>query len=446
MISAATASPGMMKMNKLTIVGGGLAGSEAAWQAAQRGWQVELWEMRPNATTPAHNSDCLAELVCSNSLGSKEQLTASGVLQQELRQLGSLVLECAEKTQVPAGSALAVDREKFAALVTEKIINHPNIILVRKRVDQIPPGPAIIATGPLTDASLAHALEKLTGRGFLYFYDAAAPIIDGETIDYSIVFAASRYGKGQADYLNCPFTEEEYREFWHQLSAAKQVALRHFEKDIYYEACLPVEELARRGYLTLAFGPLRPVGLQDPRTDTEPFAVVQLRKEDVHGNLLGIVGFQTNLTWPEQKRVFRLIPGLAKAEFARYGVMHRNTYVDGPKIFSGNYRVKDRPGLYIAGQLSGVEGYLESTCSGLVAALDLHATSQGRELDMPEGTISAALARYVATPNRNFQPMNANFGLLPAVAGSTKRERRAEQARAALEKMLRFTKNPGENC
>lgn len=430
-----------MTVNKVTVVGGGLAGSEAAWQLARRNWQVDLWEMRPETTTPAHSTEQLAELVCSNSLGSRDQVTASGLLQEELRLLGSLVLECAGQSRVPAGAALAVNREDFSRLVTERIAAHPNINLIRGRVSNIPPEPAIIATGPLTDSVLAQVLEELTGRGFLYFYDAAAPIIYGETVNSSIVFAASRYGKGEADYLNCPFSEEEYHLFWQQLSDAKQVALRAFEKNLYYEACLPVEELARRGYRTLAFGPLRPVGLVDPRCGSEPFAVAQLRKEDVRGELLGMVGFQTNLTWPEQRRVFRLIPGLESAEFARYGVMHRNTYVDGPKIFADNYRVKSRPGLYIAGQLAGVEGYLESVCSGLVAALDLHAREQGHALELPGDTISAALARYVATSNRNFQPMNANFGLLPPAGGKNKKERRTEQARKAQEEMFRFAKN-----
>lgn len=425
-------------MAKVVIVGGGLAGSEAAWQLAKRGWQVDLWEMRPETTTPAHHTALLAELVCSNSLGSLVPETAAGQLKFELEQLDSLILNCAKQCRVAAGSALAVDRQQFAQLVTSTVANHPNITLVRARMDSLPPPPAIIATGPLTADNLAEALSQVVGQTMLSFYDAAAPIVYADSIDYSVVYRASRYGKGGADYLNCPLNEEAYNRFHQALVSARGVERKSFEGKQFFEHCLPIEEIARRGYKTLAFGPLRPVGLEDPRTGKRPLAVVQLRQEDSCGNLYNMVGFQTNLLWPEQKRVFRLVPGLEKAEFARFGVMHRNTYVNSPQVLTGNCRIKNSPGLYIAGQLAGVEGYLESVASGLAAALDLWASEQGQTVMFPPETIIGGLIQHLQNTNPNFQPMNANFGLLPPVDGKDRRARRQLLVERARHRIISF--------
>ncbi|MGI6364564.1 MAG: methylenetetrahydrofolate--tRNA-(uracil(54)-C(5))-methyltransferase (FADH(2)-oxidizing) TrmFO [Bacillota bacterium] len=427
-------------MNKITIIGAGLAGCEAAWQLAERGYKVVLAEMRPSTMTPAHKGGELAELVCSNSLGALNPDSPGGLLKGELQILGSLVIQCALMSRVPAGGALAVDRVRFSRLVTEKISSHPGITLCRERWTDFPPAPGIIATGPLTDAALAQAIRAKLGEEMLFFYDAASPIVDADTIDRGKVFAGSRYGKGGEDYLNCPMNYEEYQRFFNALVEAETVVLKDFEEE-YFEHCLPVEELARRGPKTLTFGPLKPVGLTDPRTGSRPHAVVQLRREDVPGSLYNLVGFQTNLTWGEQKRVFRLIPGLERAEFVRYGVMHRNTYVNGPKVLDKNFRLKQFPGLYIAGQLAGVEGYVESTASGLIAALDLWSQLEGRSADFPPETLMGCLSAYVTRPNPDFQPMNANFGLLPPVEGKSKKERRHNYAKRSLEKMKVFAKN-----
>jgi len=428
-------------VNKVTVVGGGLAGCEAAWQLANRGCKVVLVEMRPLQMTPAHKSGDLAELVCSNSLGALNPDSPGGLLKAELRELGSLILECADETKVPAGGALAVDRSLFAQAVTRKISQHPNIEIRREQCAEFPPAPAIIATGPLSDAKLANLIRTKLGEDMLFFYDAASPIVDADSIDFTKVFQASRYGKGGDDYLNCPMNFEEYQHFYNALVEAETVVLKDFEGDIYFEHCLPVEVIAKRGPKTLTFGPLKPVGLADPRSGEQPYAVVQLRREDANGHLYNLVGFQTNLTWGEQKRVFRLIPGLEKAEFFRYGVMHRNTFINAPLVLAKNFRLKAFPGLYIAGQLAGVEGYLESTGSGLVAALDLWANMTGKNIDIPVETLLGSLSDYVTRPNRNFQPMNANFGLLPPVPGRSKQERRRAMAERGKKKMLLFAKD-----
>ncbi|MTI94445.1 MAG: methylenetetrahydrofolate--tRNA-(uracil(54)-C(5))-methyltransferase (FADH(2)-oxidizing) TrmFO [Firmicutes bacterium] len=431
-----------MNLETIKVIGAGLAGCEAAWQLAERGCKVELYEMRPGTMTPAHKTAAMAELVCSNSLGASNIDTASGLLKFELQQLGSLILQCAEAAMVPAGGALAVDRSQFSRLVSERIENHPNITVVSEVVTEVPKPPAIIATGPLTDDRFAQQLTQLLGTEMLAFYDAAAPIVYAESVDFSKAFWGARYGKGGDDYLNCPLTEDQYQAFYEQLVNARQVELHDFERR-FFEHCLPVEEMARRGYQTLTFGPLKPVGLTDPASGEKPYAVVQLRKEDVHGQLLNMVGFQTNLLWPEQKRVFRMIPALREAEFARLGVMHRNSYVNAPKVLAKNYELRRHPGLYIAGQLSGVEGYVESVSSGLVAALDLAAKINGRsEINLPPETLVGSLTQFITTVNKNFQPMNANFGLLPPVdKRGGKRERRKAAAHRARENIFLFAKN-----
>lgn len=424
------------------MIGGGLAGCEAAWQLANRGLTVNLIEMRPVKMTPAHKGGDLAELVCSNSLGALNQDSAGGLLKNELRTLNSVIIKCAETAQVPAGGALAVDRREFSRLVTKVISDHPRIHLHRKTYVHFPAAPAIIATGPLTDDGLASLLREKLGEDMLFFYDAASPIVEADSIDYERVFPASRYGKGGDDYLNCPMTIEEYHVFYTSLVEANVAALKDFEGDMYFEHCLPIEVIAKRGPKTLTFGPLKPVGLIDPRTGRQPYAVVQLRREDIHGHLYNLVGFQTNLTWGEQKRVFQMIPGLENAVFARYGVMHRNTFINAPKLLKKNFMLRDFPGLYIAGQLSGVEGYVESAASGLIAALDLWGDLSGREIEFPIETLLGSLSTYVSRTNSNFQPMNANFGLLPPVSGKMgKKERRIEMAKRAEEKILVFTKD-----
>jgi len=431
----------------IVVVGGGLAGSEAAWQAAQRGLRVTLYEMRPLETTPAHVGEQLAELVCSNSLGSNLVDRAPGLLKEELRRLGSLVIACADATAVPAGGALAVDREGFSRLVTQRIENHPRIELRREQVLAIPGnGPVILATGPLTSPILAQAIGALTGTEHLYFYDAMAPIVAAESIDMSICFRASRYdrGQGEGDYLNCPMTQEEYRRFVAELLAAEMIPLRAFEREDprFFEACLPVEELASRGEKALAFGPLKPVGLTDPRTGRRPHAVVQLRQDNQAATLYNMVGFQTNLRWGEQERVFRLIPGLEQAEFVRYGQMHRNTFINAPRYLWPTMQFRGRDDLFFAGQITGTEGYIGSVASGLVAGLNAARLADGgpdggaESLAFPPVTMIGALCRYVAAADpENFQPMKANFGLLPPLEPPVrnKRQRYGAYARRALE-------------
>ncbi|MBC7223720.1 MAG: FADH(2)-oxidizing methylenetetrahydrofolate--tRNA-(uracil(54)-C(5))-methyltransferase TrmFO [Anaerolineae bacterium] len=421
------------------VVGGGLAGSEAAWQAAEQGAQVVLYEMRPRKMTPAHRTDLLAELVCSNSLGSDLPDRALGLLKAELRLLGSVVLRCADRTAVPAGSALAVGREAFSRAVTEAISQHPNIAVVREEVEEIPSeGPVVLATGPLTSEPLADAIARLVGQEYLYFYDAMAPIVLGESVDMRVAFRASRYGKGGDDYINCPMTKEEYERFVDALLAAEQAPLHGFEREDprFFEACLPVEEIARRGRDALAFGPLRPVGLVDPRTGKRPYAVVQLRQDNLAGTLYNMVGFQTNLRWGEQDRVFRMIPGLEQAEFVRYGQMHRNLFINAPTALRRTLQAKARPDVLFAGQITGTEGYVGSVASGLVAGLNAARLERGEEpLVFPEETMIGALLRYVAEASpEGFQPMKANFGLLPPLRRRVrgKKQRGEAYARRAL--------------
>ncbi|HXL05028.1 MAG TPA: methylenetetrahydrofolate--tRNA-(uracil(54)-C(5))-methyltransferase (FADH(2)-oxidizing) TrmFO [Bacillota bacterium] len=412
----------------VVIVGGGLAGSEAAWQIARRNIRVSLVEMRPCMMTPAHTTSDLAELVCSNSLGSDSFRNASGVLKEELRIFGSLIMRCAEGARIPAGSALAVERHRFSRLVSSYIRRSPNICVLREEVASIPlHRPCIIASGPLTSERLARSIAELTGEDSLYFYDAVAPIVTLESLDMSRVFWGSRYGRGGDDYLNCPMTKEEYDRFYDALVSARTAPLHEFEDMKVFEACMPVETLAKRGRESLAYGPLRPVGLRDPRTGKRPYAVVQLRPENVSRSLLNLVGFQTRLTWDEQRRVFRMIPGLGNAEFVRYGVMHRNTFINSPKILLPTLQCQHDDGLFFAGQISGVEGYLESAASGLVAGVNAARLVLGLPpFRFPKETIIGALCDYVSTQRADaFQPMNANFGILPKL--DTKRQTKADR-------------------
>ena len=428
-------------MPDVTVIGGGLAGSEAAWQAAELGCSVELWEMRPTKETPAHHTEDFAELVCSNSMGNRSLETASGLLKEELRRLGSVILRCAEAHSVPAGGALGVAREDFARAVTEAVHAHPGLEVVRKEATEIPDGPAVIATGPLTSDALVEKIEALSGET-LYFYDAASPIIHRDSLDEGVIYRASRYGKGEAAYLNCPLGEEQYYAFVEELAAAELSPIKNFEEDMYFEGCLPVETIARRGPETLRFGPMKPVGLPDPRTGEEPFAVVQLRQDDAEGRLFNIVGFQTRLKWGEQRRVFRTIPGLEGADFARMGVMHRNTYLPSNRMLEATMRIRgdlgERP-LFFAGQLTGVEGYVESTAMGYIAGTNAARSARGGELmSMPRGTMMGALAHYITTKEGTLQPINSNWGLVPAAPKRedgrklTKPERRRRQAQMAL--------------
>ena len=414
----------------VTIVGAGLAGCEAAWQLVNRNIPVRLIEMKPLKFSPAHKMEGFAELVCSNSLKAEQMTNASGLLKAEMRALNSLILSAAEASRVPAGGALAVDRDVFSDKITKTLKEHPLVTFEVGLVDEIPDGPAIIATGPLTDPALTSAIEKLPGAKSLHFFDAAAPIVSADSLDMTKVFRASRYDKGGSDYLNCPMNEEEYNAFYDALIGAELAELHDFEKKLVFEGCLAVEILASRGRQTLAFGPLKPVGLIDPRTGKEPYAVVQLRQENEAGTMYNLVGFQTRLKWGEQKRVFSMIPGLENGEFVRYGVMHRNTYLNGPDMLGANFALKDDPMIRFAGQLSGVEGYMESTASGLVAAIGLACALTGKpEPDFTGKTILGALARHVSTPTSNFQPMNANYGILEPL------EMRVKGKRNRYEKM-----------
>jgi methylenetetrahydrofolate--tRNA-(uracil-5-)-methyltransferase len=400
----------------VNVIGGGLAGVEAAYRIAREGSKVFLFEMRPKKFTPAHKTDRLAELVCSNTLGGIDVTTPRGLLKAEMELLGSLIIEAAKKTQVPAGGALAVDREKFSEYITEKIQNHPNVELVREEVTEIPEeGITIVATGPLTSDKFSQFLRNYLGEEELHFYDAISPIVYADTVDYSKCFWSSRYGKGGDDYLNCPMTKEEYERFYRALIEAEKVPLKDFEKACYFEGCMPIEELAERGEKTLLFGPLKPVGLIDPKTGKQPYAVVQLRKENREGTLLNMVGFQTKLKYPEQKRVFRLIPGLENAEFARYGSVHRNTFINSPKLLLRTLQLKKNPYVFFAGQITGVEGYPESAATGIIAGINAKRLLDGKEaVYPPETTMVGALLKYITEANpKNFQPMNANFGLLP---------------------------------
>lgn len=418
-------------MEPIVVIGGGLAGAEAAWQIAQRGVPVILYEMRPVKMTPAHQSDKFAELICSNSLGSDLPDRAPGLLKEELRRLGSLILACADATRVPAGGALAVGREAFAEEVTRRILGHPLIEVRRQEVIEIPrQGIVVIATGPLTSEPLAEEIRRLTGGEHLYFYDAMAPIVTLESIDMTKAFRASRYGQGDDDYINCPMTVEEYYRFVDALVHAETIPLHTFETEDprFFEACLPIEVLAKRGRDALAFGPLKPVGLVDPRTGERPFAVVQLRQDDLAGTLYNMVGFQTNLRWSEQDRVFRMIPGLEHAEFVRYGQMHRNTFIDGSRLLKPTMQLRSDERIFFAGQITGTEGYIGSTASGFVAGVNASRLGRGKPLVVfPPTTMIGALMHYVSSPAvRDFQPMKANFGIMPAL----ERMPRGKRARA----------------
>jgi methylenetetrahydrofolate--tRNA-(uracil-5-)-methyltransferase len=415
----------------VTVIGGGLAGSEAAWQLAERGIPVRLLEMRPGTTSPAHHGHDLSELVCSNSFKSVDPETAPGMLKRELEALGSLVMRAARETAVPAGTALAVDRAAFSAAVTAAVSGHPLVDVSRQEATELPDGDVIIATGPLTSQGLEPALARLVGEKRLVFFDAAAPIVDAATIDTSVAFAASRYGKGGgADYLNCPLDRDDYDALVAALVAAERVTAKDFETTDLFQACQPVEEIARRGGDALRFGALKPVGLTDPATGERPWAVVQLRPENRDGTAYNIVGFQTNLTFSEQRRVFRSIPGLRDAEFLRYGVMHRNTFVDAPRILTPSMAVRCQPRVRIAGQLAGTEGYLEAAATGLVAALDVAGSRSGRPLlALPTTTALGALLAYASDPEvEDYQPMHVNFGLLPPLDPPVRNKRRRHAA------------------
>lgn len=428
-------------MNKLHVIGGGLAGTEAAWQAAELGIETILYEMRPKRQTPAHQTGNLAELVCSNSLGSALPDRASGLLKNELRRLNSLLLRCADQAAVPAGGALAVDREAFAQAVENAIENHPKISLKREEVTQLPDEPTIIATGPLTSEALAKEIENLIGQEYLYFYDALAPLVNAETINMDIAFRASRYGRGEeadGDYINCPMNKEEYERFVEALLAGETIELRDFERDDprFFEGCLPIEQIAKRGHKSLAFGPMRPIGLNDPRTGRRPYAVVQLRQDNLAGTVYNLVGFQTNLKWPAQKEIFRLIPGLEKATFYRLGQMHRNTFINAPMLLDATMQFRHRENLWFAGQITGVEGYVGNIGTGLIAGMNAARTMQAKSpLELPQTTMMGSLCHYVAhAESRHFQPMKANFGILPELAKTLKgkRERAAAYAERAL--------------
>ncbi|GKU82461.1 FADH(2)-oxidizing methylenetetrahydrofolate--tRNA-(uracil(54)-C(5))-methyltransferase TrmFO [Niallia sp. NCCP-28] len=429
----------------VNVIGAGLAGSEAAWQLAKRGIHVNLYEMRPVKQTPAHHTDKFAELVCSNSLRGNALTNAVGVLKEEMRRLDSVIIESADLCAVPAGGALAVDRHEFAARVTDTVKNHPNVTVFNEEVTSIPEGPTIISTGPLTSQGLSESLKSLTGEDYLYFYDAAAPILEKDSIDLNKVYLKSRYDKGEAAYLNCPMTEEEFNRFYEALISAETVPLKEFEKEIYFEGCMPIEVMASRGKKTMLFGPMKPVGLEDPRTDKRPYAVVQLRQDDAAGTLYNIVGFQTHLKWGAQKEVLQLIPGLENVEIVRYGVMHRNTFINSPKVLEPTYQFKNRQDLFFAGQMTGVEGYVESAASGLVAGINAARVINGEEpLVFPAETAIGSMARYITSTNaKNFQPMNANFGLFPElpVRIKGKKERYEQHAARALETIQNFVKN-----
>ena len=401
---------------KLKIIGGGLAGCEAAWQAANRGIKVKLYEMKPSVFSPAHTNENLCELVCSNSLKGNGLDNACGLLKEEMRRMGSLVIDCADRTSVPAGGALAVDRDKFSALVTKHIKEHPNIELIRETVNDINTDEyTIVATGPLTHSTLTEPILKLTGEKSLFFFDAAAPVVTRESIDESITYLAARYGKGTPDYINCPMEKDEYEAFYNALISAERAPLHEDVEDVkVFEGCMPVEIMAQRGKETLCFGPLKPKGLPNPKTGREPYAVLQLRRDNTEGTLYNLVGFQTNLKFGEQKRVFSMIPGLKNAEFVRYGVMHRNTYINSPLVLENDYSLLKYPKVFFAGQITGVEGYVESASSGLVAGINAARKILSREsVVFPPSTCTGALIKYITDrENRKFQPMNANFGII----------------------------------
>ena len=428
---------------KVIVIGAGLAGSEAAWQLAKRGVNVDLYEMRPKKMTPAHKTQNFAELVCSNSLRANNITNAVGILKEEMRRLDSLIIKCADATQVPAGGALAVDRDKFSEMITETIKNHPNINVIEEEITQIPKGdiPVVVATGPLTSDALSQDIRTYTKQEGLYFYDAAAPIIEKDSIDMNKVYLKSRYDKGEAAYLNCPMTKDEFFNFYNALITAEAAPLKEFEKEIYFEGCMPFEEMAKRGEKTLLFGPMKPVGLEDPKTDKRPYAVVQLRQDNSEGTLYNIVGFQTHLKWGEQKRIINLIPGLENANIVRYGVMHRNTYLNSPQLLEKTYKLKEEKNIYFAGQMTGVEGYVESAASGIVAALNALYNQEDKQIIFPTETMIGAMANYIVdNTSKNFQPMNANFGIIKPLPEriKDKKEKYERYANRSLEILENF--------
>ncbi|MCC5802759.1 FADH(2)-oxidizing methylenetetrahydrofolate--tRNA-(uracil(54)-C(5))-methyltransferase TrmFO [Rossellomorea vietnamensis] len=428
----------------VNVIGAGLAGSEAAWQIAKRGIKVNLFEMRPIIKTPAHHTDKFAELVCSNSLRANTLTNAVGVLKEEMRRLDSVIMSAADACSVPAGGALAVDRHEFAALVTNKVKNHPNVTVFNEEVTDLPEGITIVATGPLTSEGLSNQIKRLTGEEHLYFYDAAAPIIEKDSIDMDKVYLKSHYDKGEAAYLNCPMTESEFNRFYEALISAETVPLKEFEKEVFFEGCMPIEVMASRGKKTMLFGPLKPVGLEDPKTGKRPYAVVQLRQDDAAGTLYNIVGFQTHLKWGPQKEVLQLIPGLENADIVRYGVMHRNTFINSPNVLKDTYQLKNHENLFFAGQMTGVEGYVESAASGLIAGINAAKLAAREEpVVFPYDTAMGSMVRYITTANKhNFQPMNANFGLFPELPKKVKgkKERNEQHASRALETIQNFVK------
>ncbi|MEZ7741356.1 FADH(2)-oxidizing methylenetetrahydrofolate--tRNA-(uracil(54)-C(5))-methyltransferase TrmFO [Gemella sanguinis] len=428
---------------KVIVIGAGLAGSEAAWQLAKRGVNVDLYEMRPKKMTPAHKTQNFAELVCSNSLRANNITNAVGLLKEEMRRLDSLIIKCADATQVPAGGALAVDRDKFSEMITDTIKNHPNINVIEEELTQIPKGdiPVVVATGPLTSDALSQDIRTYTKQEGLYFYDAAAPIIEKDSIDMNKVYLKSRYDKGEAAYLNCPMTKDEFFNFYNALITAEAAPLKEFEKEIYFEGCMPFEEMAKRGEKTLLFGPMKPVGLEDPKTDKRPYAVVQLRQDNSEGTLYNIVGFQTHLKWGEQKRIINMIPGLENANIVRYGVMHRNTYLNSPQLLEKTYKLKEEKNIYFAGQMTGVEGYVESAASGIVAALNALYNQEDKQIIFPTENMIGAMANYIVdNTNKNFQPMNANFGIIKPLPEriKDKKEKYERYANRSLEILENF--------
>ncbi|WP_178196377.1 methylenetetrahydrofolate--tRNA-(uracil(54)-C(5))-methyltransferase (FADH(2)-oxidizing) TrmFO [Ligilactobacillus sp. Marseille-Q7487] len=429
----------------VNVIGAGLAGSEAAWQIANRGVKVRLYEMRPQKSTPAHHTGNFAELVCTNSLRANQLTNAAGLLKEEMRQLNSLIMKAADANSVPAGGALAVDREGFSGAVTQALQEHPNVEIVCEELTALPEGLSVVATGPLTAEGLAKDIKQFMGDDGLYFYDAAAPILEKSSLDMDKVYLKSRYDKGDAAYLNCPMTEEEFKAFYHELINAQTAELHEFEDEKFFEGCMPIEEMASRGEKTMLFGPLKPVGLEDPRTGKEPFAVVQLRQDNAAGDLYNIVGFQTHLKWGEQKRVFSMIPGLENARFVRYGVMHRNTYLRSPQMMEQTYQTKKRPDLLFAGQMTGVEGYVESAASGLYAGINAALLAQEKApVIFPEETMMGAMAYYITHANKdNFQPINANFGIIRPLGKRVrdKRERNMQLSQRALDELAKFKAN-----
>ena len=431
-------------MNKVKIIGAGLAGCESAYYLANKGIKVELYDIKPNKFTPAHKNKNFAELVCSNSLKSNDVYgNAAGLLKEEMRILGSLIIEIADKTKVPAGNALAVNRDDFARLITERIVNHDNITVINQEVTKIDDDCyVIIATGPLTTSDLTKEITKYVGDG-LSFYDASAPIIMADSIDMESAYVGDRYGKGNGDHINCPLNKEEYLEFISELVRAQRVTLHEFENISGFEGCMPIEIMASRGENTLRFGPLKPTGLDDPKTGRWPYACLQLRREDENGTMYNMVGFQTNLTFPEQKRVFSIIPALKNAEYVRYGVMHRNTFINSPNVLNKDYSLKSNSNIYFAGQITGVEGYVESAASGLLAGIYLERKINGKYLpSLSEYTVLGALTNYITCPNKDFQPMNANFGILPPLNTIVrdKIERKRQMAKRSLENIIKFQK------